>query len=127
MRPLFLVIAFGAIGVSLRYALGLWVLKHFPASLPWSTFAINVVGAFLMGMIYVLGVERSQISPELRMGLTVGLLGGFTTFSAYCMEAIRLWEGGAWLQAAFYYLGSPALGLVACYGGMILVRSLSAP
>jgi CrcB protein len=124
MKQLSLVIAFGVIGVSTRYGLGLWVLKHFPASLPWSTFVINIIGAFLIGIIYVLGIEGSQISPELRTGLTVGLLGGFTTFSAYCMEAIRFWEGGERVLAAFYYLGSPALGLVACYGGVALVRSI---
>lgn len=126
MKQLVLVALFGMLGVTARYGVSHWALKTFPSSLPWFTFGINIIGAFLMGIIYVLGIERSTIAPELRTGLTVGLLGGFTTFSAYCMEAIRLWENGAMMQAALYYVGSPIVGLAACYGGVTLVRALLA-
>lgn len=124
MKQLALVTLFGMLGVVTRYGLGHWGLKAFPTSLPWVTFGINIVGAFVMGIVYVLGVERSSIPAELRTGLTVGLLGGFTTFSAYCIDAIRLWESGELMLAVIYYLGSPALGLAACYGAVTLMRAV---
>jgi CrcB protein len=124
MKQLAIVTIFGMLGVLTRYGLGQWAAKAFPTSLPWFTFGINISGAFLMGVIYILGVERISMSPELRAGLTVGLLGGFTTFSAYCIESIRLWESGEPMLAVFYYFGSPALGLAACYGAVSLMRSL---
>ncbi len=124
MKQLAFVTLFGVLGVVTRYGLGSWALKAFPTAVPWFTFGINIVGAFLMGIIYVLGVERSAIPQELRTGLTVGLLGGFTTFSAYCIDALRLWESGDTMLAIFYYLGSPALGLLACYGAVVLMRTV---
>jgi CrcB protein len=112
------------IGVLFRYWISALALKYFQSSLPLGTFAINIVGSFLIGAIYVLGFERAMISPELRVGLVVGFLGGFTTFSAYSIESIRLLQRGELLLATIYLVGSPAIGLAACYGGMISMRSL---
>ncbi|WP_141733759.1 fluoride efflux transporter FluC [Oligoflexus tunisiensis] len=124
MQQLALVIVFGALGVTLRYGISLWALKAVPQAFPWATFVINIVGAFLMGVLYVLGLDRISLAPEIRTGLAAGFLGGFTTFSAYCNESLRLWEGGERVMAALYYFGSPAFGLLACYGGVALMRTL---
>ena len=86
--------AFGLIGVFLRYFLSLAIdglsLGHFP----FGTFAVNMLGACAAGYLFALGVDRPAFSPELRIGLMVGLLGGFTTFSAYCQQTVQLASEG---------------------------------
>ncbi len=116
--------AFGLIGVFSRYYLGLFIPKFLGPPFPYATFLINVVGAFIIGTVYVLGVERAVISPDLRVGIIVGLLGGFTTFSSYCLEAVRLAEQAEYFYAALYILLSNGAGLVATFGGILLTRKL---
>jgi CrcB protein len=77
VQQLALVIVFGVLGVSLRYGISLWAMKTVPQAFPWATFVINSIGAFLMGVLYVLGMDRLVISPELRTGRAAGCLGGF--------------------------------------------------
>ena len=89
---LFYIIIFGTLGVLARYYLGLTVTRAVSTPFPLGTFLINMSGAFLIGVIYVIGVERAGISEDLRIGIMVGFLGGFTTFSAYALEAARLLE-----------------------------------
>jgi len=120
--------AFGLAGVFLRYFVSLAVngttLAAPGQTFPWATFLVNLVGAFAVGAVYTLGMEKFALSPELRAGIIVGLLGGFTTFSAFCLENMQLLNEGRLLQAGLYIALSNALGLTAAFAGMALVRNL---
>ena len=111
----------GTVGCWARYALAL----AFPSKLfPYATLAINVVGSFLMGLLFVWLVERLAVAPVWRAAIFAGGLGGFTTFSAFSLEMLLLIEQGALLRAAVYALLSVALGLAAVFAGVYLARSL---
>lgn len=118
-----LIAAFGVFGVLSRYLFGLWVSRLLVPPFPYGTFFINIVGAFVIGIIHVLGIERSAISVDLRLGMMVGFLGGFTTFSSYCLEATRLLEEAEYTLFAFYFVGSPVLGYLAALSGIFLTRT----
>jgi CrcB protein len=113
---------FGLLGIFTRYYVGLGFSKILTSTFPYGTFLINISGAFLIGVIHIIGVERSAISSELRIGIMVGFLGGFTTFSTYCLEAVRLIEDSDYVYAALYFIASPVLGYLAALGGMFLTR-----
>jgi fluoride exporter len=110
------------LGVYARYFTGLVVSRYLFTSFPWATFVINIVGAFLIGIIFIVGQERAILSPEMRLGIMVGFLGGYTTFSAYCLEAIKLAEEGKILYCGLYLAGSPVLGFGAAALGMFVTR-----
>jgi len=110
----------GALGAVLRYLSTQGAARLFGAGFPWGTLFVNVLGGFLMGLAVVWFVEKGgRVSPL----LMTGLLGGFTTFSAFSLDAIRLFENGRPLVAGGYILGSVALSLGACGVGIWLGRS----
>jgi len=115
---------FGLIGIFARYFLGLLAGRYFAAPFPYGTFLINLIGSFLIGVVYVLGAEKGILNPDLRLGIVVGLLGGFTTFSAYSLETTRLIEESQLWFAALYFCLSPLAGLLSAFGGLYLTRSL---
>ena len=80
----------GAVGAMMRYGLGLRVTLLAGSAFPWGTLLVNVVGCFLAGLLFALAVTRIPLSDLLRNGLQIGLLGGFTTFSAFSIDAITL-------------------------------------
>lgn len=120
MRIPLAVAAGGAVGAVARYLVvtqaGLWL----GGGLLLGTLAVNAVGSLLMGIF----IEVSALvwSPEMRAALTVGVLGGFTTFSAFSLDVIALVEQGAPLPAALYVAASVILSLAGVYGGMRLFR-----
>jgi CrcB protein len=87
-------------------------------------FVVNVTGGFLMGIIVELSALRLSISPELRAFLTVGVLGGYTTFSTFSLDSALLIERGAYAIAAAYVLGSAVLSILALFAGLWLVRAI---
>ena len=103
-----------------RYLTYVAVARGIGPGLPWGTVIVNVVGSFLMGVLAVLLVERgaSRHAPF----LMTGILGGFTTFSAFSLDAVALWERGEAVQAAAYVAGSVSLSLAALVAGMALTR-----
>ena len=105
----------GALGVLARYGVGLAVGTR---SFPWSTLAINLVGSFLLGL--VLGADR--FSPDVRVAVTVGFLGAFTTFSTFAFEATDLVRDGRAPAAAAYVAASVVIGLGAAWAGYSLAR-----
>ncbi|MBI1862367.1 MAG: CrcB family protein [Deltaproteobacteria bacterium] len=116
---------FGLFGVYARYIIGLVVAKFFAAPpFPYATFGINILGAFLVGLVYVLGVERAAIPTEVRVGLMVGFLGGFTTFSSYCLEISRLIEEGQPFLAGLYFCLSSLLGVLGVFAGFFFGRNV---
>jgi CrcB protein len=111
----------GAIGSLARYFVASAVQS--PAmQFPWGIFVVNVSGGFLMGIIVELSALKLSISPELRAFLTVGVLGGYTTFSTFSLDSALLIERGAYASAAAYVLGSAVLSIAALFAGLWIVR-----
>lgn len=111
----------GVIGAVSRYALVLAV-PHGVGGFPWSTFLVNVTGCFLIGVLMVLVTERYRPHPLVRLFLGVGVLGGFTTFSTYAVEAQRLITAGAARTGLLYLVGTPAVALTAVWLGLAVTR-----
>ena len=125
MRSALLVGLGGALGSVLRWLVGGWVHAAMPASrFPWGTFAVNAIGSFAIGALLGVTLERAQVSPAARLLLVTGVLGGFTTFSAYSYETLQLARDGQWPAAISYSLGSVAIGFVAAYGGWELASRI---
>ena len=113
----------GALGALSRYELGLWIANHWKNPFPLPTFIINISGAFLLGFLNILFIKL-QISPQWRLGIGVGYLGAFTTFSTFGFEVFTLIEKGQYITALSYVLLSILLGLCGVYLGVILARWL---
>jgi len=118
------VVVGAGIGGGLRYVLGGWMAERWGVSFPWHTFAINVSGAFLLGILMALTVERSLVPPSMRLFLGVGILGGFTTFSTLSYESVALVEQGLFVQGAANMFGSALLGMVAAVVGLFVGRAI---
>ncbi|WP_122899830.1 fluoride efflux transporter CrcB [Acinetobacter sp. B51(2017)] len=106
-----LVASGGAIGASLRYALGLYLAK--PDSVfPWATWWINIGGCALAGIFFGLSQKYPSLQQEARLFFMVGILGGFTTFSSFGLETLQLCKQGQWLLAMSYALSSLVFGVL---------------
>ncbi len=90
----------GAAGTAARYLLGGWLLDRLGPAFPWGTLAVNLIGSFLIGLVMETALLTGAIAPTLRLALTVGVLGGFTTYSSFNYESLRLAESGVWLTAS---------------------------
>lgn len=124
MVHLLLVAAGGAIGAALRHLVNLGSLRLVGAGYPWGTMAINIAGAFAMGIFIELLARRFNASNELRLFVATGILGGFTTFSAFSLDFAVLWERGAVLPALGYVLASVVGSILAIFLGLWLVRTV---
>ncbi len=114
----------GAIGASLRYLTVGWVARVFGTALPFGTLAVNVVGSLLMGVLAVAMVARLQnVDLPIAPFVMTGILGGFTTFSAFSLDTVVLIEEGRVLAAALYVGLSVVLSILALLAGMLLARS----
>lgn len=114
----------GAVGSVSRYLLQMLVARHFVYPFPLGTLLTNILGCLLIGFFYA-AAERGTIgSPELRLLLTTGFCGGFTTFSTFSYETIALLTDGQYLYVALYVTGSLLLGLGATFAGVVAVRFL---
>lgn len=113
----------GALGSVLRFALNEAISNRFGRAFPWGTLSINVVGSFLIGVLVVLLLERWEVSPAVRLGLMVGVLGGFTTFSSFSLEVVNLMQNGAFLRAMTYVAASVTSCILAAAAGIYLARS----
>jgi len=89
------------------------------------TFFVNIIGCFILGLVYVLGTEKLVISPNMRIFLSIGLLGAFTTFSTFSLETLNMLKGGEIKTALINVLGSMVLGLIAVWLGTICAQLLS--
>jgi CrcB protein len=114
----------GSIGALARYGLDGLISRNAPASFPWGTFAVNVSGSFVLGLLFVLLFERYRPDPWLRSALTIGLLGAYTTFSTFSLETYRLAEDGAYGLALANVVGSVSAGLTAVYAGVVVGRTI---
>lgn len=114
----------GALGALSRYGLGVWISNKWNQGFPLHTFLINVSGAFLLGFLNILFIERLTVSPLWRLGIGVGFLGAFTTFSTFGFEVISLLEGGSFFTAGLYTLLSIVVGFTGVALGVGLARLL---
>lgn len=114
----------GAIGATLRYATSELIGPRLRADFPLATITVNVVGAFLLGIVMALAVERGEIGHWWRLFLGVGVLGGFTTFSTFAFETVELVHEGAYAIALANAAGSVVAGLLAAVAGLYVGRML---
>ena len=115
-----------AIGGMSRYLVGGLVQRLAGGTFPAGTLFINVTGSFLLGAILRYGVETTTLTPEVRALLTVGICGGYTTFSTFSYETVALLEDGEWTRAALYVALSVGLSLLATFLGFAAARELIA-
>ncbi|MBP2487636.1 fluoride efflux transporter CrcB [Rhizobium leguminosarum] len=121
-----LLVAFGgAIGSVLRYYVGQWTLRLMGPAFPWGTLAVNVVGCFVIGVFAELIARKFNASAELRLLLITGFLGGFTTFSAFSLDAISLFERGEAVAGGIYIAASVGLSMAAVIAGLAVMRALA--
>ena len=114
----------GALGSLLRYFVASAIQSPASAGFPWAIFLVNITGGFAMGVIVELSALKLQITPEVRAFLTVGILGGYTTFSTFSLDSVLLIQRGAYASAAAYIVGSTMLSIGALFAGLWLVRAL---
>jgi CrcB protein len=124
MAPLLQVALGGAIGASARYLTGIAMVRLLGRGFPWGTMTVNFIGSFLMGALVVILAEKSgnRFAPL----LMTGVLGGFTTFSAFSLDAISLYERGQFGLAAFYIFGTLVLALGGIALGLTVARGFVA-
>lgn len=122
IRELLVIALGGGLGALSRYELGLWISSKWNQGFPLHTFIINITGAFLLGFLNILFIERMTISPLWRLGIGVGFLGAYTTFSTFGFEVITLLEGGSYTTAAAYTFLSILVGFVGVALGIGLAR-----
>jgi CrcB protein len=115
----------GAIGSAARYGVNIWSGRVLGAEFPWHTFIANVAGCFAMGVLVAVIGLKLNVGTETRAFLTTGILGGFTTFSAYSLDFAMLVERKSYGAALAYGAGSVALSLIAVFAGLYLVRTLA--
>jgi fluoride exporter len=116
----------GAIGSVLRFGVNLAAPRLLGNDFPWATLAVNVVGSFLIGLITAFLAEKFVDQPELKLFLTTGVLGGFTTFSAFSLDVFGLMQRGENSTALIYALASVMLSIVAVFAGFMVSRALVA-
>ncbi len=112
----------GAVGAILRYLASLGIHGLAGTGFPYGTLLVNVLGSFLIGVLYVVIIEAPAGFTHYRAPLIVGLLGAFTTFSAFSLETVHLLEGGEVVKAGLNVLFNVVLCLGACWGGLTLAR-----
>ena len=118
-------ISIGAVlGANLRYWVGDWAAQRFGSGFPFGTLLINLTGSFLLGLIVSMSMENFIIDPRLRLLLTIGFLGSYTTFSTYAYESIALISQGQWGMGLFNLLGSSLLGALFAILGIWLGKIL---
>ena len=119
IRNILLIGLGGAMGSILRFFIGWWIgTKNFPLS----TFLINVAGSFIIGLISAYCLKNESFSSNWKVVLTVGLCGGFTTFSTFSLENLQLIQNGKFAMAAFYTATSFLLGILAVWAGFKLLN-----
>ena len=121
----YLLIGFGgAIGAVGRYLLQGLVYQFTGATFPYGTLVVNILGCFLIGLIMELSADRFLIDAQLRVFITIGVLGGFTTFSSFGYETFALLRDGELVRASFNVIGSVMAGLAAVWLGFVTAHIL---
>jgi CrcB protein len=121
----FLIVFFGGgLGAALRHGINIVAARAFGTDFPYGTLIINVLGSLAMGLIIEYFALKIGLPQRMRLFLTTGILGGFTTFSTFSLEAALLYERGATLGAAIYVTATVVLAIAALFAGLTIVRAL---
>ncbi len=123
LPPLALVMFGGGIGAGLRYGVGRWAFASFGPGLPFGTWGVNILGGLLMGLLAGWLSARTEADEPLRLLLGVGVLGGFTTFSAFSLEIVQMILRGEILLASAYAVSSVAGSVLALFAGLLVMRA----
>ena len=120
----YLVVFIGAgIGGSIRHGMNIWVARFMGTDFPYHTFIINIAGSLAMGLVAGWFAERGGAAGHMRLFLATGILGGFTTFSAFSLDAVLLWERHEHLLALLYVGGSVAIAIAGLMLGLWIMRT----
>lgn len=111
----------GGVGSILRYLISVCFVRY-QHTIPWATFIVNIVGCLLIGLLFGLSEKGSIISGEMKLFLMTGFCGGFTTFSAFSIESVQLWQNGNYFMLAVYVVGSVLLGCLSVWLGFQIVK-----
>lgn len=122
VRTIMLVGFGGFIGSVARFLVSRYFQENYATVFPWGTFAVNILGSLLIGIIYGLSEKNEILSPEIRLFLAVGFCGGFTTFSTFSNDAFILIRQQEWFRFALYTSLSFFLGLIAIYAGRFITK-----
>ena len=123
-RSVLLVGLGGFVGSVARYLVAVLFAGYISSVFPFATLAVNIVGCFLIGVLFAISDKGNILSPEWRILLTTGFCGGFTTFSTFSYESLRLMQDGEFFYLAAYVLVSVVVGLAATYIGVAVIRAL---
>ncbi|MCC8943034.1 fluoride efflux transporter CrcB [Bradyrhizobium sp. Arg68] len=115
----------GGLGATLRHLINLTCARCIGTAFPWGTFIINITGSTVMGLIAGYLAFKGQAAQPWRLFLMTGILGGYTTFSAFSLDTALLYERGELGPAALYVLGSVALSIAGLFAGLAIVRHLT--
>ena len=124
MREVVFIAGFGALGCVARFCLSSWVYSWMGRDFPYGTFAVNIIGAFFIGFVMEFSLASTLISPNLRIGLTIGFMGGLTTFSTFSYETFKLLEDGQFMVALTNVLLSVLVCLLFTWIGIHAARSI---
>jgi fluoride exporter len=114
----------GGAGSILRYLCQRWIYQVYPHPFPWGTFAVNIAGCFIIGILFAIAEKTSVLTPEWRLLLTTGFCGGFTTFSTFAYENMMLLRNGDTTYFLLYTILSVIIGIVCVFAGIALVKVL---
>ena len=123
MKIILVIALGGALGSVARYFVGKASLLLWGPDYPWGTLIVNIAGCFVMGILAGLTAHYTELSQEVKSFLLIGLLGGFTTFSAFALDVVALYQRGAWMGAALYLSASVIASIVALLAGLFLTRN----
>ena len=121
MKTLFVIGTGSFFGGILRYLLSQFVQSKFLSAFPFGTLTVNIIGCFLIGLVFGL-TDRGTLTPEWRLFLATGMIGGFTTFSAFSFETVGLLRDGQLWYATAYIVGSVIIGLLATFIGISIIK-----
>jgi fluoride exporter len=124
MVKLFWICMAGALGTGARYLVGLWADQRLGKAVPYGTLLVNVAGCFLMALVMQVSLRTASISPALRLTLTVGFMGGLTTYSSFNYDLARYLQSGAYGTASLYFCLTVVLCLLASSLGVIVASSV---
>jgi len=124
MDKLAIIAVFGAVGAVARYSTSGWFYQKLGESFPYGTLAVNLIGCFVLGAVAQLNQTTELIPPSLRPGVTIGMLGAFTTFSTFGYDTLELLQAGQWRSGLLNIIVSVGGGLIAVWLGIALARQV---